>query len=76
MLKKLYYGDTWEDSSVELGTNYTIHLQVNSEEEVYRFIKLFSVDGNITIPADKTFWNSVYGSLLDRFGVSWGIEFE
>jgi len=59
-----------------LVTNYTIHLQVNSEEEVYRFEKLFSVDGNITIPEDKTFWNSVNGSLIDRFGVPWGIEFE
>jgi len=49
---------------------------VNSEEQVYRFVKFFNVDGNITMPADKKFWNSVYRSLIDRFGVSWGIEFE
>jgi PhnB protein len=72
----LYFGDTWENTSVELGSNYTIHLQVNSEEEVYRFVKLLGINGNITMPADRTFWNSIYGSLIDKFGISWGLEFE
>ena len=28
------------------------------------------------MPSDKTFWNSAHGSLVDKFGLSWGIEFE
>lgn len=72
----LFFSDTWEEAPVELGTNYTIHLQVNSEEEVYSLVNKLSDGGEITMPAEKTFWNSVYGSLIDKFGVYWGIEFE
>ncbi len=72
----LYFGDTWEEAPVEIGSNYTIHLQVNLEEDVYNFVKKLSVDGKIIMPANKTFWNSVYGSLIDKFGICWGVEFE
>lgn len=72
----LYFGDSWEESPVTLGTNCTIHLQVNTEEDVYRIVEKLSEGGEITMPADKTFWNSVYGSFMDRFGICWGVEFE
>ena len=72
----LYFGDTWEGSPLKFGTNYTIHLQVNSEEEAYRVAEKLSDGGEITMPVDKTFWGSVYGSFVDKFGICWGIEFE
>lgn len=45
------------------------------EEAVYAIVKKLADGGRITMPAEKTFWNSVYGSLVDKFGVPWGIEF-
>jgi PhnB protein len=72
----LYFGDSWEETPVDLGTNCTIHLQVNSAEDVYRFVDKLSDGGEVTMPADKTFWNSVYGSLIDQYGIYWGIEYE
>jgi PhnB protein len=72
----LYFGDSWEESPVTMGNNYTIHLQVHTGEEVYGLVKELSVGGHVTMPAGKTFWNSVYGSLTDKFGICWGIEFE
>ena len=72
----LYFGDAWEDSSLELGTNYTIHLQVDTEEDAYIFVEKLSDGGEITMPVEKTFWGSVYGSFIDKFGICWGIEFE
>jgi len=72
----LYFGDTWEDSPVQIGNNCTIHLTVENEKDVYDIVERLSEDGEITMPADKTFWNSVYGSLIDTYGISWGIEFE
>jgi PhnB protein len=72
----LYFSDSWDESPVQAGTNCTIHLQVDSEEDVYRIVKKLSDGGAVTMPANKTFWNSVYGSFVDKFGISWGIEYE
>lgn len=72
----LYFSDAWEETPVVVGTNCTVHLQVDSEAQAYDFVQKLSGGGTITMPAGKTFWGSVYGSLVDKYGVSWGIEFE
>ena len=72
----LYFSDTWENAQVKLGDYATIHLVVDKEQDVYDFVEKLAAGGTITMPADKTFWNSVYGSLIDKYGISWGIEFE
>lgn len=72
----LYFSDAWEAYAVRIGNNITIHLVAENEQKVYEFVEKLSVGGEITMPAEKTFWGSVYGSLVDKFGVCWGIEFE
>lgn len=72
----LYFSDTWENAQIKLGDYATIHLVVDKEQDVYDFVEKLAEGGTITMPADKTFWNSVYGSLIDKYGISWGIEFE
>jgi PhnB protein len=72
----IYFGDTWEEYPVKTGNYSTIHLVVENEKDVYEFVQKLSEEGEITMPAEKTFWNSVYGSLIDKYGISWGIEFE
>lgn len=71
----IYFGDTWEGSTVTIGTNATIHLNVDSESEVRRIVEKISVGGKVTMPAEKTFWNSFYGNVIDTFGVQWGVEY-
>ena len=72
----LYFSDTWENAQIKLGDYATIHLVVDKEQDVYDIVEKLAVGGTITMPAEKTFWNSVYGSLIDKYGISWGIEFE
>ena len=72
----IYFGDTWEQSPVKFGDFSIIHLVVENEKQVYDFVEKLAEGGKITMPADKTFWNSVYGSLVDKYSISWGIEFE
>lgn len=73
---QIYFGDTWEDSPVEIGSNSTLHLSVDSEDEVGRIVAALSEGGEITMPAGRTFWGSAYGGLIDRYGVHWGVEYE
>ena len=72
----IYFGDSWDGTPLIPGNYSVIHLVVENEKDVYDFVEKLSIDGEIIMPADKTFWNSVYGSLVDKYGISWGIEFE
>ena len=72
----LYFSDTWEDMPLTVGSNTTVHLSVDSEEDVRRIVAGLAQGGEVTMPVDKTFWGSVYGSLVDAYGIHWGVEYE
>lgn len=72
----LYFSDSWEGNPVTVGSNVTVHLEVDSEKDVHTFVEKLGAGGNIQMPAAKVFWGSVYGSVVDRYGVSWGIEYQ
>ena len=72
----IYFSDSWENQPVTVGTNATVHLAVASEDEVKRIVSGLSEGGEVTMPAEKVFWGAVYGSLIDKYGVQWGVEYE
>jgi PhnB protein len=72
----LFISDAFEGSSVTVGDNVSVHLNVDSEEDVTRFFHALSEGATVTMPVEKQFWGAVYGSLIDRFGVSWGFDYE
>jgi len=72
----IFFGDTWEDQPVNVGSNATIHINVEAEADVARIVDDLSAGGSVTMPAERTFWGSNYGSLVDKYGVHWGVEFE
>jgi len=51
---------------------YALSLSVPTPADVDRVIAALAVNGGeITMPADKTFWSPRFGMLRDQFGVSW-----
>ena len=72
----IFFSDSWEESPVTVGSNCTIHLNVDKEEDVARIVADLSEGGTITMPAQRTFWGSNYGNVTDKYGVNWGVEFE
>lgn len=72
----VYFSDTFEGMSVTTGDNITIHVEFDSEEKLRSIFDPLSSGGTVTMPVDTVFWGAVYGSLIDRFGTSWGLEYE
>jgi PhnB protein len=51
---------------------YSLSLSVPTAADVDHVIAALAADGGeITMPADTTFWSPRFGMLRDRFGVSW-----
>jgi PhnB protein len=49
----------------------SLALTVKTEEEAERAFNALSEGGQVTMPLAKTFFSPRFGTLTDRFGVSW-----
>jgi PhnB protein len=72
----IYFSDTFEGMPVSFGDSITIHLEFDSEEKLRTTFNLLVEGGRITMPVDTMFWGAIYGSLVDKFGIPWGLHFE
>ncbi|MBB5207767.1 VOC family protein [Chiayiivirga flava] len=53
---------------------FSIAISTPSIDETERVFAALSAGGTVTMPLEKTFWAERFGSLVDRFGVSWLIN--
>jgi PhnB protein len=57
------------------GNTVTLLLQCGSEEEIELFFGNLSSGGKITTPLHQSFWGARYGELVDKFGMSWMLNY-
>lgn len=51
-----------------------LHLSFDDEAEVRRTFEALAEGGTIEMPLEATFWSPLFGSCVDRFGVSWMVD--
>ena len=58
------------------GNNHyiSINLDAHEEDEARRLFNALSVNGEIEMTLDKTFWGALYGAFTDQFGVKWMVN--
>jgi PhnB protein len=58
------------------GNNHYISINLNANEkaEAQRLFEALSVNGQIEMPLEKTFWGALYGAFTDQFGIKWMIN--
>lgn len=58
------------------GNNHYIYINLESHEEdqARRLFNDLSVNGEIEMALDKTFWGALYGAFTDQFGVKWMVN--
>ena len=72
----IYISDTFEPEKLSYGNGYTIHMDCDSVEEINALFNALKVGGEVTSELEETFWNAVYGSLTDRYGIQWSFNFQ
>ena len=58
-------------NNVKSGNSISLCLNCSSDEEINSFFNNLSTDGNVVEPLNQSFWGATFGSLTDKFGVSW-----
>lgn len=68
-------GGEWANNII-VGTNFSVSIQTDSKEEADRLFKELSENGNVTMPMNKTFWDSYFGMFTDQFEIQWMVSFD
>ena len=58
------------------GTNFSVSVDTESEEEATRIFEGLSKGGKIVMPLEKTFWGAFFGMCTDPYGVNWMVNFD
>ena len=59
-----------------VGNNFSLSIGTDSEEEATNLFNGLSAGGNITMPLQKTFWGAFFGMFIDKFGISWMVNYD
>ena len=59
-----------------IGNNYHVAITPDSKEEAERVFNGLSEGGKIEMPLQDMFWGGYYGSLTDKFGVQWMVNYD
>lgn len=52
----------------------SINLDASEQAEAQRLFNALSVNGQIEMPLEKTFWGALYAAFSDQFGIHWMIN--
>lgn len=61
---------------VSFGNGHHITFSPDSEEDATRIFNALAAGGQVIMPLEKTFWGAYYGSLKDKFGVQWMVNYQ
>lgn len=58
-------------NNIVKGNSISLCVNCSSDEEINTFFKKLSAGGNIVEPLHQSFWGATFGSLTDKFGITW-----
>jgi PhnB protein len=58
------------------GNNFSIAVNPENEAEGRNIFAALSEGGNVVMPIEKTFWNSLFGMVVDKFGICWMVDYQ
>ncbi len=58
-----------------VGNNFSLAVSPESREEADRIFGELSQGGSVSFPMQDMFWGAYFGSLTDKFGINWQVNF-
>jgi PhnB protein len=63
-------------AQIKEGNNFSVSINAETKDDADRFFKELSDGGMVTMPMQETFWGAYFGSFVDKFGISWMVNFD
>jgi len=61
---------------IKNGNSFFLTVTFDTKEEVESAFNILAENGNILIPLRRTTYSSSVGTLIDKFGIRWGLMTE
>lgn len=71
-----FYISDAASEKIIVGDNLQINLNCDSEEEIRWIFDHLIEGGQVRMKLEDTFWGALFGSLTDRFGITWSLNFQ
>ena len=62
--------------SLNIGNNNHICISADSREQAKKLFDGLSEGGQVTMPLEDAFWGAYFGAWIDKYGVSWMVNFD
>ncbi|HNP19416.1 MAG TPA: VOC family protein [Fulvivirga sp.] len=72
----LMASDMVGDAGLKKGNAISLMLNCTSESEIYDLYEKLSENGSPTHPIETTFWNALFGDLIDQYGNQWLLHYQ
>ena len=72
----VYVSDSLMEDPGDTASNVFIHVEFDSEDDLRAASEKLEVGGTVKMPVERQFWGAVYGDLVDKFGVGWGLHYQ
>jgi PhnB protein len=69
----LMFSDTFPGQPHQSGNQVTICISTDDADQARKFFEALQQDGKVEMPLQETFFSPAYGSLTDKFGVTFQI---
>jgi PhnB protein len=67
----VFLSDVTPDMPTTFGNGMSISIELDNADIVKSTFEKLKEGGTVTMELQKTFWSELFGSLVDKFGVSW-----
>lgn len=68
--------DLCDEKGLVPGNNVSLVLDCDSEDQVRTVYNKLSEGGHKTHPLEVTFWNALFGDLIDKYGINWMMNYQ
>jgi PhnB protein len=72
----LMAADGMNEQNQSLGSNVSLIIIFDNEEEQKNIFDKLSLGGKVLMPLQITYWGAKFGMLTDKFGVNWMLNFQ
>lgn len=72
----LYFSDNYPDVKTAYSNGITFNIAANSEAELRELFNALSTGGKIVQPVEEQFWGAIFGSLDDKYGIHWSLNYD
>ncbi|QOY35329.1 VOC family protein [Anaerobacillus isosaccharinicus] len=70
----LMISDTFPGQPFQLGSNVTVSITTNDVDKTKQVFSKLEQGGHVAMPLQETFWSPAYGTVTDKFGVTWHVS--